>query len=174
MAKINYADKVALNSNSDIADINKVNASDLNEIKEVVNANDDNMGLLSNLTTPSKNNLVNAINSVVESGSNANGKYIKFADGTMICWKQVNVNVRIYVPFGSMYETESRVEFGNYAIPFISTPLIFGNCVNRMALLEAMQHSSETSFGATWLMRPDADAAAGDYTINLFAIGKWK
>lgn len=41
MAQITYADKVALNVNSDIADINKVNASDMNEIKNAVNDNDD-------------------------------------------------------------------------------------------------------------------------------------
>lgn len=78
MAKINYADKVALNSNSDIADINKVNASDLNEIKNVVNENDDNtitntnniaknaakIGTLSSLNTTNKSNLVSAINEV--------------------------------------------------------------------------------------------------------------
>ena len=64
MAKITYQDKVALNVNSDIADINKVTASDLNEIKEVVNANDDNMGLLSNLNTTNKSSMVNAINEV--------------------------------------------------------------------------------------------------------------
>lgn len=37
MAKITYTDKVALNENSSIADINKVKASDMNEIKTVVN-----------------------------------------------------------------------------------------------------------------------------------------
>ena len=42
MAKITYENKVALNVNSDIADVNKCNATDLNEIKNVVNENDDN------------------------------------------------------------------------------------------------------------------------------------
>lgn len=64
MAKITYENKVALNVNSDIADINKVNASDLNEIKNVVNTNDDNMGLLNNLNTTDKTSMVNAINEV--------------------------------------------------------------------------------------------------------------
>lgn len=41
MAKITYANKVFLNENADIPDENKVGDSDLNEIKEVVNANDD-------------------------------------------------------------------------------------------------------------------------------------
>lgn len=37
MAKITYADKSPLNINASVADINKCNASDLNEIKNVVN-----------------------------------------------------------------------------------------------------------------------------------------
>ena len=64
MSKITYENKVALNVNSDIADINKCNASDLNEIKEVVNTNDDNIGELSNLNTTNKSSMVNAINEV--------------------------------------------------------------------------------------------------------------
>ena len=71
MAKITYENKVALNVNSDIADVNKCNATDLNEIKNVVNTNDDNttnnsnaIGNLSSLNTTNKNNLVSAINEV--------------------------------------------------------------------------------------------------------------
>ena len=37
MGKLTYLDKVALNENTDIPDINKVKASDMNEIKNVVN-----------------------------------------------------------------------------------------------------------------------------------------
>lgn len=40
MAQITYTNKQFLNQNSDIADINKVNDSDMNEIKNVVNEND--------------------------------------------------------------------------------------------------------------------------------------
>ena len=41
MSKITYQNKVAINENPSVADINKVKASDMNEIKNVVNANDD-------------------------------------------------------------------------------------------------------------------------------------
>ena len=64
MAKITYEDKEFLNKNESIADKNKVNDTDLNEIKEVVNGNDDNIGNLSNLNTSDKSNLVNAINEI--------------------------------------------------------------------------------------------------------------
>lgn len=41
MAKITYANKSYINLNSNVADANKVNASDMNEIKSVVNTNYD-------------------------------------------------------------------------------------------------------------------------------------
>ena len=78
MSKITYANKQALNENTSIADINKVKASDLNEIKAVVNQNDDNtatntteistitknIGDLNNLETTDKSSVVNAINEI--------------------------------------------------------------------------------------------------------------
>ena len=51
MSKITYADKVPLYENTDIADINKVKADDMNEIKNVVNANDDDINALSTYST---------------------------------------------------------------------------------------------------------------------------
>lgn len=42
MSKVTFEDKVTLNENADIPNINKCRASDLNEIKSVVNENDDN------------------------------------------------------------------------------------------------------------------------------------
>lgn len=81
MAKITYEDKVALNVNPDIADINKVNASDLNEIKNAVNTNDDNMGLLSNLNTTNKSNLVEALN---ETNTNSKNMGLYFSEETII------------------------------------------------------------------------------------------
>ena len=78
MSKITYANKQALNENTSIADINKVKASDLNEIKTVVNQNDDNtttntteistinnnIGNLDNLETTNKSSVVNSINEI--------------------------------------------------------------------------------------------------------------
>lgn len=67
MAKITYANKVALNENANVDPINKVRDIDMNEIKQVVNQNDDNMGNLSSLETTIKTSIVNAINEVLSS-----------------------------------------------------------------------------------------------------------
>ena len=98
MAKITYENKVALNVNSDIADINKCNASDLNEIKEVVNTNDDNttnnsnsIGTLSSLNTTNKNNLVSAINEVYKNNIFSSNETIigKWIDGKPLYRKTI-------------------------------------------------------------------------------------
>jgi len=48
----------------------------------------------------------NGTSSVIERGSNANGEYIKFADGTMICTSStINAPNQITVAFGSIFRT---------------------------------------------------------------------
>lgn len=64
LQKITYADKVALQENATIADVNKINASDMNEIKTVFNAMADAFGTLpkvvNNLTSTSTTDALSA------------------------------------------------------------------------------------------------------------------
>ena len=62
MAQITYADKSTMNENSSIPATNKCQASDMNEIKSVVNGNYNEVGNITNLTTTDKTSVVNAIN----------------------------------------------------------------------------------------------------------------
>ena len=62
MAQITYADKSTMNENSSIPATNKCQASDMNEIKSVVNGNYNEVGNITNLTTTDKSSVVNAIN----------------------------------------------------------------------------------------------------------------
>ena len=64
MQSITYSTKSALYSNQDIPDTNKCNATDMNEIKTVVNGNATECGNATSLTTSSKTSLVSAINEV--------------------------------------------------------------------------------------------------------------
>ena len=80
-----------------------INKDNLNHMDNGISNNDSAIGNLANLSTPVKDNLVNAINStVVESGSNANGEYIKYADGTMICTKKVTGQAKITATWGNL------------------------------------------------------------------------
>lgn len=62
MAQITYADKSYVNQNANIPAINKVQDTDMNEIKTVVNTNDTNVGDLTTLATDTKTSIVGAIN----------------------------------------------------------------------------------------------------------------
>lgn len=61
---ITYANKSAIYTNTSIPDANKVNDTDMNEIKTVVNTNANLMGDLSTLTTTTQSSIVGAINEV--------------------------------------------------------------------------------------------------------------
>ena len=112
MAKITYEDKEFLNKNENIADKNKVNDTDLNEIKEVVNGNDDNIGNLSDLNTTDKSSVVNAINSAnITFEKTTNGFNLKFANGFMIQKKKLT---RVSVNCNTSAGNNTNLFYGTY------------------------------------------------------------
>ena len=184
MGKIGFADKVALNENASIPDINKCKASDMNEIKQVVNENDDNVGNLTNLVTPNKNNIVGAINSVVENGTNNNGSWIKFADGTMICKFTQIINVAVNTAWGSLYGGKCTVH--DYPQEFIDIPetsltLVANNTADGGNYAGWIGTNGGTddirptnkNIGNFNIIRPTT-TNNGYYKVQVIAIGKWK
>ena len=171
MSKIGFADKVALNENASIPDINKCKASDMNEIKQVVNENDDNVGNLTNLVTPNKNNIVGAINSIVESGSNDNGSWVKFADGTMICYGSFDLYLDNFVAWGSLYSQDYENPL-NFPQTFTSiNACLVENSGNAAAFISRVAYNTN---GITKLSPARPTASTSTYTFSYIAIGKWK
>lgn len=75
-----------------------------------------------------KANLVSFLGSIVESGSNVNGSYVKFADGTMICFLVENLSsVAISVTAGQLRRSETIT--WTFPTQFISGPVFFGNAI---------------------------------------------
>lgn len=61
---------------------------------------------------------------IIERGSNANGKYLKLADGTMFAWKRLTLTAQdITAAYGSLYRSASLLS-GATALPvtFSETP----------------------------------------------------
>ena len=195
MAQITYTDKVALNENPEIAAINKVSDDDMNEIKSVVNANynqtiqitdtqpsDNNCKLwidtgeiaqqVSEITNSyststgigySANYLNDKI--IAESGSNTNGYYIKYADGTLICTKSITGTLGGNA-WGNVYYSDHSI--GNWAYTFTT---IYA----ATASVEQNQYWCNLcgySFDSVRVFRPNSSTSDG--TIRIMAIGRWK
>lgn len=110
--------------------------------------------------------------SVVESGSNANGNYIKYYDGTMICTKKVSFNHTFTEAWGSLYTT-SLIDLGDYPVPFIEVPAVNASIMsNYSCFIQRIGDYSATKVGTTYLSRPVNTNALGYIVIT--AIGKWK
>lgn len=115
---------------------------------------------------------------VFEYGSNSNGEYVKFVDGTLVCWKQVSFsNVAITTAWGSVYENSTALNLGNWAYTFISAPTVFASpgrvSGSVSAFAEQIQNTSETAVGTTlfWCPRTHSSAIVA---ANILGIGRWK
>lgn len=121
-------------------------------------------------------NIENAINSVVGSGSNSNGNWIKFSDGTMICYHSIlKSNVAFNKNTSGTYffinENYEHLYDWTYPQEFIGVPKVITTvsssgyvnaCCGNILRTEARVLSS-TNYNTS-----------NDITFNIVAIGKWK
>ena len=110
---------------------------------------------------------------VVESGSNSNGRWTKWMDGTMICYKHIDFgSVVITTAWGSFYETASDYSCGNYPQAFVETPCISIMPINT-CFVEKRGNTTATSWGSFWACRP-AQYESFSLVVDCIAIGRWK
>lgn len=117
--------------------------------------------------------LKDVLDSIVESGENEVGTYIKFASGMLITIHQVNQYLERTSQWGSMFETTQPANLGNYPIAFKYTPFIFLTLYNNNALFEAINEATNTTAGKVYLIAPTSNASQR-YTIQVLSIGRWK
>ena len=124
----------------------------------------------------------NYVNGIVESGSNENGNWIKYNDGTMICTAtKLFENIDANNSWGSLYET-AELTLGNFPQQFISTPTGI-NCImitntntnnkGSAGFIEYIVETTNTSWGKTAIAKP-VSSVASNIGLSLIAIGKWK
>lgn len=148
-----------------------------NSLSQEINNINTKIGNLDNLETPTTNNLVGAINSIVESGSNANGSYIKFADGTMIITQKYIDTKNTTVTMGTLKRVGIKAP-PNFPIQFISVPNVFitlHHCW--LGWLMGCEETPTTSNATGGGLIPVASAEAitlENVEVNILAIGKWR
>ena len=130
--------------------------------------NADNLNLL-------QDNVDEAINEVLESGTNTNGSYVKFNDGTMICFQPKVFQVSEFEQWGSLYRKIIQNPF-IFPVSFITYPTVVAGVRNtNNSQLFGMPDGlviSQSGIESLQLIRPTD--SSGEIIINYFAVGKWK
>lgn len=178
MSKIIYANKVMLSENSNVADVNKVKADDLNEIKNVVNANDDNVGNLADLKTTDVSSIVNAVNELVdkvnyEISTSGNWTIKKYDNGYVEMWLNEVAN-RTTSIFGN-----TPIYFGTYNFTFpitlVGVPLSINAISQRESVLLGMSINSVTTSSLSMFLLSFGAAISNEpVRTYLYVLGKWK
>ena len=130
---------------------------------------------LTNYTsTTSLTSLLGNKEDIIEKGSNVNGYYIKFSDGTMIEWNSVSDNTfAITSSYGSLYQ---GVKTYTYPVEFIDVPTCvqcsrakWGNGAS-WGTVDGYTKSNITVRAIDVLSR----ASGTNVAVSWLAIGKWK
>lgn len=113
----------------------------------------------------------NYVNGIIESGSNANGKYIKYIDGTLICYSTKTGSTTENVDyFGHCRRTEWILI--TFPYNFYSTPIINSSCSLSGYVGEVEGNITTTGFEERILT---ASSNTGlSYSVSYIAIGRWK
>lgn len=117
--------------------------------------------------------LKDVLDSIVESGENEVGTYIKFASGMLITIHQVDQYLERTSEWGNMYETTQSANLGNFPMQFKYTPFVFLTLYNNNAIFEAVNDATNTLAGNVYLIAPTSSAGQF-YTIQVLALGRWK
>lgn len=111
------------------------------------------------------------------SGSNANGSFIKYEDGTMICYNKQTFNTVISTGSGVLF-VSSNLSFSNYPAAFTELPVVTLNVVRGGSSYPFyVFKTNETTLTTPPTIRIANSASvvsARDYVVDYIAIGKWK
>ena len=122
----------------------------------------------------------NYINGIIESGSNTNGKWAKFADGTLICYEHKKFTFSINGSWGAVYSSgDNTIKFNDFPQTFLDIPAVTVTFHPKSGsyngwLATGGDGISATNAGGYQLVRPTSVSSNNDYWASYIAIGKWK
>jgi hypothetical protein len=112
---------------------------------------------------------------VIERGSNGNGDFVKFADGTMICtFRADGAPQAVISSTGAMFQAGSEITW-NFPSTFIAVPTV-SSAVSRNDAAPVMgcYHRTVTTTATTWRIWSSISMAAGNVKdVYLTATGRW-
>jgi len=105
---------------------------------------------------------------VIERGNNANGHYVRFADGTQFCWNVINSFASTEVPSGAIWVSPE----GNWTFPasFAAAPTTTGNCRSSAVRWVNARPVSASSANIRVL---SPVSSASPVIVDVLAVGRW-
>ena len=112
---------------------------------------------------------------IVESGSNSNGDYIKYSDGHMECYKTIIVTgINITSQWGNLYENSNDIWLGNFAQTFKERPTVsLTKSDGHGCFIQVHDNISTTSAGRCYVASATSRSNA-NLTFEIIAKGRWK
>ena len=109
---------------------------------------------------------------IVESGSNTNGSYVKYSDGTMICFGKISGVSSLYDYWEQFKRTEEDIEI-YFPATFKTSPYVTANGTNASGIFTVLIGGTyATYFKFTGLKAKNNTGTS--YEIYYQATGKWK
>lgn len=161
ISTITYTDKQQLNANGSVADINKVKATDMNEIKNVVNTNANLQGDLTSLNTTDKTSIVSALNEVLGDIE------IKYNN---VLTPLSNLGVELINTSTTANDTSLNDKAISFSTTFSSTPYVLVSIRGTAGYIDKYGVSSITTTGCNLQYKHTTANTTVYYTI--LAIGK--
>jgi hypothetical protein len=107
---------------------------------------------------------------VSASGSNANGSYVQFADGTQICWFTDTVSPDATLALGSIFRSSAGRAW-TFPSAFIAAPTCSAMCETSSRWATA---SATTTTSLTYGHLCGVSSASLTQVTHLTATGRWK
>mgnify|MGYP003307778316 CR=1 FL=1 len=176
MEKINFINnsQPALNARN----LNKLQDNIEDSLNELNENKFDKTSIQENYNESDENTYsCNYINGIIESGSNTNGEWIKYADGTMICYREIELTFNITSSWGSLYYGSNESEI-NFAQTFIERPTVVvetkpSGAVGMFEIDYDSPVITTSYYKNIYVARP-TQASNVSAKTTILAIGKWK
>lgn len=115
------------------------------------------------------------VEGIVESGSNDNGSWVKFADGTMICGGQISQTLTRATQRSGCGGYRTSGVTVNFPTAFIETPqLSLLDTSSTDFSLNCRSSSVNTSYFNVFWYAINSNSSQLNYKADYIAIGKWK
>lgn len=108
-------------------------------------------------------------------GTNSNGAYYKFSNGTLICTKTLTfTSTACTVAWGSMYES-NKLSLGSWAYTFSAQPTVSTTICSSgtSVFIEGVFNGGVSLVGDTIFCRPTS-MTVDSVVVNVVGIGRWK